>query len=69
LQIVVIENHMKGKDTHVRGVRVLGPIAYDISILLMRSPIDHYILRDSPLDDDDPFPFTAREYKMYQAIR
>ncbi|KAH7103032.1 anaphase-promoting complex, subunit 10 [Auriculariales sp. MPI-PUGE-AT-0066] len=25
VQVVVIENHMKGKDTHVRGMRVFGP--------------------------------------------
>ncbi|KAJ7105746.1 galactose-binding domain-like protein [Mycena crocata] len=26
LQIIVVANHMGGKDTHVRGLRVLGPI-------------------------------------------
>jgi len=26
LQVIVIANHMNGKDTHVRGLRVLGPI-------------------------------------------
>jgi len=26
LQIIVVANHMSGKDTHVRGLRVLGPI-------------------------------------------
>lgn len=26
LQIIVAANHMSGKDTHVRGLRVLGPI-------------------------------------------
>jgi anaphase-promoting complex subunit 10 len=25
LQIIVVANHMSGKDTHVRGLRVLGP--------------------------------------------
>ena len=28
LQIIVAANHMSGKDTHVRGLRVLGPIGY-----------------------------------------
>jgi len=26
LQIIVAANHMSGKDTHVRGLRILGPI-------------------------------------------
>ena len=26
LQIIVIANHMNGKDTHVRGLKVLGPL-------------------------------------------
>jgi anaphase-promoting complex subunit 10 len=26
LQIIVAANHMSGKDTHVRGLRVLGPV-------------------------------------------
>jgi len=26
LQVIVMTNHMSGKDTHIRGLRVLGPI-------------------------------------------
>ncbi|KAI0048996.1 anaphase-promoting complex subunit 10 [Auriscalpium vulgare] len=26
LQVIIIANHMNGKDTHVRGMRVLGPV-------------------------------------------
>jgi len=26
LQVVIAANHMSGKDTHVRGLRLLGPI-------------------------------------------
>jgi len=26
VQVVVITNHMNGKDTHIRGLRILGPI-------------------------------------------
>ncbi|KAF8274824.1 anaphase-promoting complex, subunit 10/DOC domain-containing protein [Lactarius quietus] len=26
LQVIILANHMNGKDTHVRGMRVLGPI-------------------------------------------
>lgn len=28
LQVIVVANHMNGKDTHVRGMRVLGPVEY-----------------------------------------
>lgn len=28
LQIIILANHMSGKDTHVRGLRVLGPLEY-----------------------------------------
>lgn len=28
LQVIVLANHMNGKDTHVRGLRVLGPLEY-----------------------------------------
>lgn len=28
VQVIVIANHMNGKDTHVRGLRVLGPLEY-----------------------------------------
>jgi Anaphase-promoting complex, subunit 10 (APC10) len=28
LQIIVVANHMSGKDTHVRGLRILGPIKF-----------------------------------------
>ncbi len=26
IQILIMNNHMNGKDTHVRGVKVLGPL-------------------------------------------
>ncbi|EIW84182.1 anaphase-promoting complex subunit 10 [Coniophora puteana RWD-64-598 SS2] len=26
LQVIVVANHMSGKDTHIRGLRILGPI-------------------------------------------
>jgi Anaphase-promoting complex, subunit 10 (APC10) len=25
LQVIILANHMNGKDTHVRGMRILGP--------------------------------------------
>lgn len=26
MQIIVLANHMNGKDTHIRGLHVLGPL-------------------------------------------
>ncbi|PCH42609.1 anaphase-promoting complex subunit 10 [Wolfiporia cocos MD-104 SS10] len=51
IQLIVLANHMNGKDTHVRGLRVLGP----------REEVSR--------DHDDPFPFTAPIFKMYECIR
>jgi len=31
LQIIVVANHMSGKDTHIRGLRILGPIEDNIA--------------------------------------
>ncbi|KAF8825000.1 hypothetical protein HHX47_DHR7000083 [Lentinula edodes] len=31
LQIIILANHMSGKDTHVRGLRVLGPVEEVVS--------------------------------------
>lgn len=28
LQVIIVNNHMNGKDTHVRGLKILGPIEY-----------------------------------------
>jgi hypothetical protein len=28
VMVTVVTNHMNGKDTHVRGLRVLGPLEY-----------------------------------------
>ena len=28
LQVIVLTNHMNGKDTHIRGLRILGPEEY-----------------------------------------
>ena len=37
LQIVIIANHMNGKDTHVRGLHVLGPIEWVFNGVLIRA--------------------------------
>jgi len=54
LQVIIVANHMSGKDTHVRGLRVLGPIEEG---------------RDVVVPDDDVFPFVAPAFKMYETIR
>ena len=28
IQVIIVNNHMNGKDTHVRGLKILGPIEY-----------------------------------------
>lgn len=33
LQIIIVANHMNGKDTHVRGLKVLGPLEYVVLCL------------------------------------
>ena len=36
LQVIVLTNHMNGKDTHIRGLRILGPEELvDASFLLV----------------------------------
>jgi Anaphase-promoting complex, subunit 10 (APC10) len=37
IQVIVAANHMSGKDTHVRGLRVLGPLEYANFIYLLDS--------------------------------
>jgi len=55
LQIIIAANHMSGKDTHVRGLRVLGALE-DRSSDLFSSGDDH-------------FAFKALEYTMYETLR
>ncbi|RPD54295.1 anaphase-promoting complex, subunit 10, partial [Lentinus tigrinus ALCF2SS1-6] len=51
LQIIILANHMNGKDTHVRGLKVLGPAESKVK------------------DHEEPFPFVAPQYRMYQQVR
>jgi hypothetical protein len=37
LQIIVVANHMSGKDTHVRGLRILGPIEFVLTKFRLRN--------------------------------
>ncbi|KAG8216424.1 hypothetical protein J3R82DRAFT_6529 [Butyriboletus roseoflavus] len=62
---------MNGKDTHIRGLKILGPIECVNSLLSWSSyKPDHLrLVRDNVTDDDDPFPFTSPAFKMYATIR
>jgi len=46
LQIIVAANHMSGKDTHVRGLRVLGPIESVLGCFShLNRPVDTLIVQ------------------------
>lgn len=70
LQIIVVANHMSGKDTHIRGLKILGPTEYVNSLPSWSShkPDRSRLVRDN-VADDDPFPFTSPAFKMYETIR
>jgi anaphase-promoting complex subunit 10 len=57
---------MSGKDTHVRGLRVLGPIGYVLSQRDKRAYSQDF--RDS-IGGDDPFSFQTPAFKMFETIR
>ena len=68
LQIIIINNHMNGKDTHVRGLKVLGPAEYVPVLVLIQTPRSH-LCRTKVKDHEEPFPFVAPQYRMYGLIR
>jgi len=53
LQVIVLTNHMNGKDTHIRGLRILGPEEKEPDL-------------DGT---NDPFQWTTAPFKMYRQIR
>lgn len=61
---------MSGKDTHIRGLKILGPIecVNSLSGWLSHKPDRLRLVRDN-VTDDDPFPFTSPAFKMYETIR
>lgn len=59
---------MSGKDTHIRGLKILGPNEYVDSLTSWSSPDRLRLVRDN-VTDDDPFPFTSPAFKMYETIR
>lgn len=69
LQVIIVANHMSGKDTHVRGLRILGPLVYAVVVFLTFGSFAHHTHRNLNLFDDDPFPFISSELRMYERIR
>lgn len=53
LQVIVLANHMNGKDTHIRGLRILGPEDQEPDL-------------DG---SNDPFPWSSSPFKMYKQVR
>jgi len=68
--VIILANHMNGKDTHVRGLRVLGPIEFN-HVTLFSVVTSHSLLiinRDQTYDGD-PFTFESKRYKLFEVIR
>ena len=71
IQVIIVQNHMNGKDTHVRGLKILGPIEY----VMFRSSFLICVLtaahanRHKLQAHEEPFPFTTLPFKMYECIR
>lgn len=69
LQVIVVANHMNGKDTHVRGLKVFGPLGY---VRHCHQSTDCHSLHDRrrpTYEDTDPFPFTNQKFRLYERIR
>lgn len=70
LQVIIITNHMNGKDTHIRGMRILGPVEYVpfhlISFSDLTCPCCYF---REPTPWDDPFAFVSTKFKMHEFIR
>ncbi|KZS99928.1 APC10-domain-containing protein [Laetiporus sulphureus 93-53] len=72
IQVIILTNHMNGKDTHVRGLRVLGPFE---CVTIHDQTLPHLLAalipihRETSSDNEDPFPFVAPCFKMYERIR
>jgi anaphase-promoting complex subunit 10 len=69
IQIAIISNHMNGKDTHVRGIRVFSPKPFVLTSscfsLQVLTPV--YIHR---LDlEDDLLPFRTVAFQQHETIR
>lgn len=60
---------MSGKDTHIRGLKILGPMeCVKLGYPVVTIGLIFQLVRDT-VADDDPFPFTSPAFKMYETIR
>lgn len=57
---------MKGKDTHIRGMKLLGPVECAPPRFCFQFVTR---ARREFKSTDDPFPFTTLKFKMYEVIR
>ena len=70
LQVIVAANHQSGKDTHIRGLRVLGPLELVYLCFSVSTAVDDVCVnRESDSLDEDHFQFKTDEFRMFQAIR
>ena len=67
--MIILANHMNGKDTHVRGLRVLGPIEFNHVTLFSITSHSLLIINRDETYDGDPFIFESPSYKLYEVIR
>ncbi|BEI84873.1 hypothetical protein CcaverHIS002_0502740 [Cutaneotrichosporon cavernicola] len=70
IRIVIVANHMNGKDTHVRGLKVFGPpepVAKTTDDEVVEGLPDGPALVD--LGQDRSRGFRSQEFRMYDGIR
>ena len=68
LQIAIISNHLNGKDTHVRGVRIFAPKQSVVqSPLFSRFAGTHQFHR--PRIVEGCIPFTSAAFQQHETIR
>lgn len=67
IQIAIISNHLNGKDTHVRGLKVLAPQQYvHLALTRVAAVTDECF---SPKLYDGLVPFTSPAFKQHATIR
>ena len=66
LQVIVLTNHMNGKDTHIRGLRILGP-EESVGVLFTR-PYAHASPQERARSGrhQRPFPVDDRAFQDVQ---
>lgn len=76
LQIAVLSNHLNGRDTHVRQIKVYGPRPY-VSLYFLINFLETVTLYQffhvkpycrNPIPQQ-PFQFTSEEFITYSTIR